>query len=360
MSHTRYQNITITPKESSEIEIVGEIPFEHLTPFQEGVISKLQKETALPGFRKGHVPRERIIQHVGEGTILHESAEQALQSVYPEIIIDHKLDPIGNPQIIITKLAPGNPLGFKAVTAVMPEITLPDYRAIAHTHFSKEKVEPSVEEKEIEDTLLHLRKALKSRDASGEKDAPKESGEQALPEITDALVQTLGDFKNVADFKEKIKENIKTEKIRQEEERRRVAVIDEIAEGLKVTLPNILIEAELNKLVARFKDQISQSGIEFSKYLEQIKKSEDDMRTEMRPDAVKRAKIELALAKIAEKEKLSPDKETVEKEVKGILEHHKDADPHHVRMYVANVLTNQLVLQSLEKEGGKKETPPKA
>jgi len=55
-------------------------------------------------------------------TIFEEMAELALPTSYVDILIDNKIDAIGKPEVHITKLAKGNPLEFKAVTAVVPEI----------------------------------------------------------------------------------------------------------------------------------------------------------------------------------------------------------------------------------------------
>ena len=57
-----------------------------------------------------------------------------------------KLDVIGRPEITITKIAKGNPLGFKIKTALAPKLTLPDYRTIAREiNKGREKKEPGGE-----------------------------------------------------------------------------------------------------------------------------------------------------------------------------------------------------------------------
>lgn len=40
-------------------------------------------------------------------------------------------DAIGKPDVQITKMASGNPLEFKIISTVIPEVKLPDYKAIA-------------------------------------------------------------------------------------------------------------------------------------------------------------------------------------------------------------------------------------
>ena len=62
----------------------------------------------------------------------------------------------------------------------------------------------------------------------------------------------------------------------------------------------------------------------------------------------KRAKLQLVLNEIAEKENIEPDKSKVDHEVSHLLEHYKDADETRVRIYVESILRNEAVLKMLE------------
>jgi len=52
-----------------------------------------------------------------------------------------------------------------------------------------------------------------------EHEEKKVGGEPELPEFNDDFVQALGPFKDIKDFKEKLKENIKLEKENQAKEK---------------------------------------------------------------------------------------------------------------------------------------------
>ncbi|MBI4691926.1 MAG: hypothetical protein HY773_00565 [Candidatus Terrybacteria bacterium] len=115
----------------SEVEITGEILAGDFESYREQVIKKLSQEIKVDGFRPGSVPEKILIEKVGEPVILEKMAIFALQGEYPKIIQTHKIKAIGQPEILITKMARGNPLGYKIKTAVLPEIDLPDYKKIA-------------------------------------------------------------------------------------------------------------------------------------------------------------------------------------------------------------------------------------
>jgi len=348
--------IEIKKLPKSLVEIMGTIENDEFESFRAKAVKHLGEHAELPGFRKGHVPEATLVAAVGEMAILEEMAEIAIDSRYPEIIMGNKIDAIGRPTIGILKLAKGNPFEFKITTAVVPEITLPDYKKIASKK-TKDEIKVSVEDKEVDDVILNIRKQRAGKaETIGEDGTPVETEikEENLPVIDEEFLKSLGDFKTVDDLKKLLKDNMTKEKEQQAKEKRRMEIIKEINEETKAELPDVLIESELGRMVAQFKHDVAQMGIKFEDYLKHLKKTEDDMKKEWEKDAESRAKTQLIINKIADTEKLSPEKEQLEKEVEHILEHYQDADPERTRAYVDMVMTNEKVLEFLETPGEKK------
>ncbi len=337
----KYSNIKITPLENSEVEIEGEINADLLEEYRKSAIKKLVQNAEIPGFRKGLAPENIVIQKFGDMRILEDAAEEALHSQYVNIITDNSIKAMGDPSVQITKLAQGSPLGFKIKTAIFPEVNLPDYKKIAKKAVSEIKDTPEVEEKEVEAIIDQIRKSKSKEDGSEEAE---------LPAFDDNFAQSLGDFKTANELKEKIKENAIFEKKMQIKEKKRLSILEAIVKESKIDVPELMVESELLKMIAQFKDDVARTGLTYEQYLSHIKKTEQDIRGEWRDNAVKRAKTQLILAKISEEEKISPDEEVVKKEVDHILSHHKDADRFRVRMYVENMLTNERVLEFLEEQ----------
>jgi trigger factor len=115
-----------------------------------------------------------------------------------------------------------------------------------------------------------------------------------------------------------------------------------------VDLPDVLVENELENLMNRLKADIAQAGIKFEEYLTHIKKTEADIRADMKSDAEKRSKIELIMIKIGETEKLKPTEENIETETKRLIQTYQDADPLRARAYVAHMLLNEEIFKFLE------------
>lgn len=349
-------NIKKLPK--SEIEIEGEIDSEILELYFPKALKKLGENLKLDGFRKGKIPENVLLSNIPEINILEEMAQMALSEYYPKIIVKEKIDAISRPEISITKLARKNPLGFKIKTAVLPEMKLADYKKIAQKIISgvtKEEKDVTVSDEELENTITDIRKSRAPKKHIAEEVQVSDtkipvSDTSELPEFNDEFVKALGPFKDIADFKSKLKENIKLEKENQLKEKTRLKIIEKIIEESVLEVPEILIEVELDKILYKMESDIAQMGLKFEDYLKHLNKTKEDLRKEFRNDGEKKAKFALILSEIAKVEKIVADEEQVAKEVAAILEYYKEADPERARMHAENVLTNEKIFKFLESQ----------
>jgi len=378
MSHSHHHHdidfksaFTVTPEPGSQVKIAGEIPFSELEAERAGAISHLGRNLKIDGFRPGHVPEAMIVKTVGNMAILSEMAERAIAHMYPHILEAHSIDAIGYPQISITKIAEGNPLGFTATVTVIPVITLPDYKAVAaETNKKRESLEVTDAdvEKQIADILrqkaayerLQKKATAKTEGAEGDtaetvEDTPIETEEDLaklpIPELTDEVVKTLGQpgqFTNVTDFKAKIREHLEVEKKRDGIAKHRAVITDAIIEKSVIDLPQLLIDSELNQMFAQMNEDLERANLKMEDYLKHINKTQDDMKKEWTPAAEKRARLQLILNEIAKREEVKPDEAQLNEQVNQLLEQYKDADQHRVTVYVASVMTNEAVMKMLE------------
>lgn len=296
MTQEQYTNVTTTKTGDAQYEITATIPAAVVNEYRAKAIAALGKDIEVPGFRKGHVPEDMLIGHVGESKVMERAGNLALSSIYPKIVVDSNIQAIGSPQIQITKLAKDNPLEFKATTAVMPEVSLPDYVKIAKTIFSKEETF-TVEDKEVEETLTHVRRQRAQIDAyeQQKKDGVEqpqmpEVKDEDLPELTDEFVKTLGDFEHVADFTEKVRANILEEKKLRGREKKRVETIEKIIADAKIELPELLVEQEVNRIQMQLESDVVQTGTKLEDYLKNIDKNIEDLRNDWKPEAEKASK----------------------------------------------------------------------
>jgi FKBP-type peptidyl-prolyl cis-trans isomerase (trigger factor) len=322
----------------SEIELVGEVPHEAVASYRDEALKHMASQVEMPGFRPGKVPPEMVLKKVGEAAVLEDAVEHFMQDFYPVLIDTHKIDAVGRPDISITKLAPGNPVGLTIRASVYPEVKLPKNWKDISEKIPAETAQLATED-EVNQTIESLRQSRAQRE---------EGKEPVLPELNDEFARSIGAFETVDALKDQIRKGISEEKERTAKDQRRGKVIDALLEGVEVGIPRVFVESELEKIISQLKEDIMRFKVPYEEYLKQIGKTEEALRDDFREQAKKRAKLQLTLNKIAEDEKIEADKEAVEGEIKHALEHFPDANPELVGIHVSTVLRNEKVLRMLE------------
>ena len=140
--------------------------------------------------------------------------------------------------------------------------------------------------------------------------------EAKLPEATDDWAKSFGNFENIGQLREAIKKNLLSEKEMKEEERTELEALDLILNTATFgEIPEILVSSETENMLAELKQSIEHQKLSFAKYLEMIKKTEDDLRKEFTAKAEKRIKTTLIVREIAKLENLKVSDEEVEEEM---------------------------------------------
>jgi trigger factor len=347
-------NLKKTDVGERKVEITAELSSDKFYEYFQKALKKFKDNVAIDGFRKGFAPEDLVLKQVGDMVVLEEASSDALNDFYPMILDELKLDAIGRPEIKITKIAKNNPLGFAIITYLSPIIKISDYKKIAKEKNSKKADLVSVEEKEVDDVVLNLRKNIahqKMHEKAGLSQDDHSHGEikdEDLPKIDEEFLKNFGDFKTEKDLREKIKENVLKEKEFKAKDKKRVELLEALISATEIEMPEVLVFSELDKMLAEFKNDINMSGISYEDYLKHIKKTEEDLKNEWMPTAKTRAKTQLFLFEVSKIENIKPKEEDIKKEVDHIVANIKDADRFRARMYVENFLTNDLVIKFLE------------
>ncbi len=179
--------------------------------------------------------------------------------------------------------------------------------------------------------------------------------ERRIPGLTDEFVKQLGAFESVDALKQNIRAGIRQEKEEKERQRVRVMIIEAIAKTITVELPDVLIEREVEKMFDELKNSLEQMSMQWEDYLTHIKKTEDSLRAEWRPEADKRVRIALVLRAIAKKENINPSIQEVEEKSNEYMRQfgspkdaEKQIDPDRLREYAKGILKNEKVFELLE------------
>lgn len=337
----------INPLEKSKVEITIDLSGEDLLPFKNKALEELGNQLTLPGYRQGKAPLDLVERNVSAVEIYEKAAIFALEKIYPQIIKENKIEAIGQPMVNITKLVPTSLAEFKIEVAVLPHLELPDYKKIAQNKQEKKK-EISIDEKEIEEALKWLQKTK-------QKVVP-ETKKIETPVLDDNFAKSLGNFKTLEELRQNIRNGLKAEKEAKEIEQWRLGVMEEIISQCQGEIPDILIQAEQEKMLEELKIRVGEMQMPFDKYLEQIKKTEEEIKKEFQPLALRRVKMALILKEIAASEKIDAEDKEVENRANEILSHLPDQNLkdkinfEELKVFASGLIRNEKVFELLEKE----------
>ena len=127
-----------------------EVPPDAVRPTVEGVYRKLSQRVALPGFRRGRVPRD-ILEHRFKDEIREEILQEVIPSTYRQALEESQLAPVGLPTVEEVSFQLGEPLRYRAVVEVKPFLEITDYQGVT---VSRKEVEAT--DQEVEDHLKVL------------------------------------------------------------------------------------------------------------------------------------------------------------------------------------------------------------
>lgn len=139
--------------DKSQVELSIEVVWEELAPFLEKGANNVSAQVKIEGFRPGKVPYEVLKQKIGEMTILEEAANLFINKNLGGILEKNMVgqNPVGQPRIEITKLAPENPMELKMIVAFLPTIALGKYKDL---NIKVDKI--SLEKGELEKAMKDL------------------------------------------------------------------------------------------------------------------------------------------------------------------------------------------------------------
>ncbi len=142
----------------SQVGLEIEVPADLSKQGYEKVLRDYMKSANIPGFRKGKVPRQILIQRIGSLQLKAAALEDMLQTVIEKAIKQESVDALGNYQLtsdfeqLLSAYTPGEPFTISASVDVPPRITLTQYKDLS---IKAEEIKP--DEKRVDETLKSYR-----------------------------------------------------------------------------------------------------------------------------------------------------------------------------------------------------------
>lgn len=284
-------NHTIKKLPKNTLEINVNISWDEVKKGYQTAFSTLQKELKVEGFRKGNVPKTIAEKKINKESVYQELLKSLLPKIYEDIVKNESLKPVINPKIELVRAKENEDWKLLIKIAEKPVVVLGDYKKIV---------------KEIK---------LKSK-----KDEIWVPGKgQTKPE------------------EKKDSQNYK--------------ILNEILSGLleKVSceISELIVEEELNRRLTKLVDDVQKIGLTTESYLKSKNITIDQLKAQYTKEIEDTYKMEFILNEIADIEKISVEKDELEKLVANIKDENERKLALQNSYFYAMILRKQKTLDFL-------------
>ena len=142
--------------------------------------------------------------------------------------------------------------------------------------------------------------------------------EKELPALDDEWAQSRGDYETLDDLRKDIREKLQQSKRGQAKESATEEAVNALVEQATLEYPAVAVEHEASAMLQSTAGRLSQEGFTLEGYLNSSGRTLEEFREEIRPQAETRLKRSLVLAKFADAERVTLDKEDLDHEVDHI------------------------------------------
>ncbi|MCB9366068.1 MAG: trigger factor [Calditrichaeota bacterium] len=148
-------NVTVENNKLNDVqhELSVAVPAEFMQAELERGIEAVKSHAKIPGFRPGKIPRNVLVQRFGPA-VTEDTVQRVLQDAYRTALDQEKLHPVSPGEMSEISFEPGQPLTFKVVVEILPEIALPELATIAVT-----LKEPQAGDEDVTASLESLRES---------------------------------------------------------------------------------------------------------------------------------------------------------------------------------------------------------
>ncbi|HET6831928.1 MAG TPA: trigger factor [Solirubrobacterales bacterium] len=150
----------VTELPESKVKIDATVPAAEVDAQLQAAARSFAGEMRVPGFRKGKVPPELVLQRIGREAVMEEALREGLPGWYERALISSGVAPVGDPKLDMPEPpAEGDPLEFAIEVGVRPAAELGDYKGI-----EVGRPEPEVPAEAIDAELERMRESLAGLD----------------------------------------------------------------------------------------------------------------------------------------------------------------------------------------------------
>ena len=138
-------SLQVEKLENNMAKLTIEVPANDLEKALQSAYMKQKNKIAMPGFRKGKVPRQMIEKMYGPEIFYDDAANALISKAYSEAYEECELEIVSRPEINVVQIEKGKSFIFTADVATKPEVKLGEYKGL-----EVDKVSTRVTQKEVD------------------------------------------------------------------------------------------------------------------------------------------------------------------------------------------------------------------
>jgi trigger factor len=356
----------------NRVRLTVQVPSHDVHHAVEHAADDLAQSVKVPGFRKGKVPRQVLLQRVGRERLLTEAVQSHIGGWFWNAAARTRLRPVEQPEYDFELPASDDQdWEFTATVAVQAKPDLPDWAGlevgIAEVEVPEELVQHELDAlratvaelvpvegravapddtvvvdlvaegetrrdfvielgrgavvEEIEQGLVEMNagetKEISFELADGSTQTVtatvKEIKEKVLPPLDDDLARSASEFETFAELRADAESRLREQIEDEVESRFRADAADALVAASRVEAAGPLVEARTRELLRGFARQVEARGVQLETFLAMTGQSPDELVARLRDEAQRSVARELVLDAVAEKLGLDvPDAEVEE------------------------------------------------
>lgn len=141
-------SVSFENKETNRGLLTFSISQEKIKPALDRVFKSVKKDIAVPGFRKGRLPRAIFNQRFGEEALYQDALNALLPEAYEAAVKEAGIEVVAQPQFDVESMEKGQDWIIKAEVVTKPEVKLGAYKDLEVTvEATKEVTDAEVDER---------------------------------------------------------------------------------------------------------------------------------------------------------------------------------------------------------------------
>ena len=143
---------------------------------------------------------------------------------------------------------------------------------------------------------------------------------RVLPDLDDEFAKGVGEgYDNLDALRESVLDNLTSTAEREADQELYDEALDQVTQDAEVEFADVLVDRQLDHMWHERSQAMQSQRMDMDTYLQQIGKSEEEVKEEMRPGTRERLVRSLILEKLSEEEKIVVTPEDVDKQIEEIL-----------------------------------------